>query len=98
MCACIRFCVRVLDPGLLHAVLQVRGLVAKEHVTGAGGGVAGCCMKLPFDITHCMRNTYLSLIWTKKMFRAYLTDECMSPTDPTLHAGAAAGFLSVMSD
>lgn len=25
----------VLNPGLLHAVLQVRGLVAEEHVTGA---------------------------------------------------------------
>lgn len=42
----------VLDPSLLHAVLQVRGLVAEEHVTGAGGGVAGCRMKLPFHVTH----------------------------------------------
>lgn len=91
---CVCACVPVLDPGLLHAVLQIRGLVAKEHVTGAGGGVAGC-MKLPFDITHCIRNTHLLLIRTYHW--AYLVDECMSPTDPTPHAGAAAGFLSVMS-
>lgn len=43
----------VLDPSLLHAVLQVWRFVAKEHVTGAGGGVARCCMKLLFHITHC---------------------------------------------
>lgn len=57
----------MLDPSLLHAVLQVRGLVAEEHVTGAGGGVAGCRMELPLDITHCMRNAHISLIWTKKI-------------------------------
>lgn len=45
-------CIPVLDPSLLHAVLQVRGLIAEEHVTGAGGGVAGCRMELPFNITH----------------------------------------------
>lgn len=54
--------VPVLDPGLLHAVLQVRGLIAKEHVTGTGGGVAGRRMKLPFDITHWRRNGFLSPI------------------------------------
>lgn len=43
----------MLDPSLLHAVLQVRGLVSKKHITGAGGRVAGCCMKLPFNVTHC---------------------------------------------
>lgn len=42
----------VLDPSLLHAVLQVRGLVAKEHVTGAGGGIAGCRMELPFNVAY----------------------------------------------
>lgn len=42
----------VLNPGLLHAVLQVRGFVAEEHVTGAGGGVAGRRVELPFDVAH----------------------------------------------
>lgn len=50
----------MLDPSLLHAVLQVRGLVAKEHVTGAGGGIAGCRMELPFNVAHCMGNTSLT--------------------------------------
>lgn len=95
-------CVPVLDPSLLHAVLQVRGLVAEEHVTGAGGGVAGCRMELPFHITHCRRNTHILLTGTKKILTAIQVyfkrvDECMSPTDPTLPAGAAAGFLSVTS-
>lgn len=45
--------VPVLDSSLLHAVLQVRGLVSEKHITGAGGGVAGCCVKLPFDIAYC---------------------------------------------
>lgn len=90
--------VPVLDPGLLHAVLQVRGLIAKEHVTGAGGGVAGCCMKLPFDITHCMRNGYLSPIRTDETFLvSHLIDEHTSATDPTLHVGVAAGSPSAMS-
>lgn len=88
--------VPVLDPGLLHAVLQVRGLIAKEHVTGARGGVAGCCMKLPFDITHWMRNGYFSQIRTKEMFLVYLIDEYTSPTDPTVHVGVAAGSPSAM--
>lgn len=46
----------VLDSSLLHAVLQVRGLVSEQHITGAGGRVAGCRMKLPFNITYCKTN------------------------------------------
>lgn len=65
----------VLDPSLLHAVLQVRGLVAEEHITGAGGGVASCRMELPLNITHCMRNTYFTDADkenTTTMFQVYL--------------------------
>lgn len=54
----ISLCVPVLNTGLLHAVLQVGGLVAEEHVTGAGGGVAGRRMELLLHVTRCNEETH----------------------------------------